>query len=130
MDYDHLMADLKSGVLEVYFQKLDGSMRKMRCTLARTLIPETHRNDSAKSLTLDEMTIQYGDDVERWIAAGERGDLNPYPFSDILRAVFSVNKREKTELEKALIKVFDIDAKDWRSFYVHQVISAQYLDTI
>lgn len=129
MDYDHLVADLQSGVLEIIFTKMDGSMRTMRCTLARGLIPPMHQEDFAKNLTLDEMVVQYGDDVSRWIAAAERGDLNSYPFGDILHAAFSVNKLKEKEPEKSLIKVYDLNVRGWRSFHVNQVISSQFVET-
>lgn len=130
LDYDHLVADLQSGVLEVFFKKLDGSLRRMRCTLVKDLIPQTHRDDSSKNLTLDEMVVQYGDDVERWTAAAARGDMNSYPFSDILHAIFSVNKKKTTETDsKSLIKVYDIEVKNWRSFHVDRVISSQFVET-
>jgi WYL_2, Sm-like SH3 beta-barrel fold len=128
MDYDHLIADLQSGVLEIIFKKLDGSMRTMRCTLMKGLVPETHREDSTRNLTLDEMVIQYGNDVARWVFAAERGDLNSYPFKDILYAVFSVNQKEKVP-EKSLLKVYDLGVRGWRSFHVNQVISSQFVET-
>jgi hypothetical protein len=37
-----LLEDLKRGVIEVQFTKVDGTPRTMRCTLMPQLLPENH----------------------------------------------------------------------------------------
>jgi len=41
---DTLLKDLRHGVLDVTFTKVNGDERKMRCTLVPALLPESYRN--------------------------------------------------------------------------------------
>jgi hypothetical protein len=45
---DKLLNDLRAGVIEVHFTKVDGENRLMRCTLKPTLLPELYRTDPAQ----------------------------------------------------------------------------------
>lgn len=40
---DALLKDLRSGVLEVTFNKVSGDLRTMRCTLKNEYLPESYR---------------------------------------------------------------------------------------
>jgi len=44
----NLLADLKRGVCEVHFTKVDGSNRVMRCTLMPDLLPPNHNVNEEK----------------------------------------------------------------------------------
>jgi hypothetical protein len=69
---------LKSGVVELKFTKVDGSIREMRATRKLDLIGEEH-----------------------------------------------TPKKDSTPLETTL-RVFDLDAKGWRSFRVENLIEIKY----
>lgn len=40
---DTLLKDLRNGVIEVIFTKVNGDERRMRCTLVSGLLPESHQ---------------------------------------------------------------------------------------
>lgn len=42
-DYNDLVKRLQVEELEVTFEKMDGTMRKMRCTLLPSFLPEQYR---------------------------------------------------------------------------------------
>lgn len=44
-DRDNLLKDLRNGVIEISFTKVDGSSRVMRCTLSKKLLPESYQAD-------------------------------------------------------------------------------------
>ena len=44
-DRDSLLNDLRNGVIEVHFTKVDGSQRAMRCTLKKNLLPVSYQQD-------------------------------------------------------------------------------------
>ena len=44
MDYNELIERLRSGVVEVTFNKVDGTQRVMTCTLLPEYLPEEDRN--------------------------------------------------------------------------------------
>lgn len=48
LDRDTILKDLRENVIEVTFNKVDGSQRIMRCTLMPNLLPETYKNDEAQ----------------------------------------------------------------------------------
>jgi uncharacterized protein YndB with AHSA1/START domain len=43
-DYNDLVARLQREELEVTFEKVDGTTRRMRCTLIPSFLPEEYRN--------------------------------------------------------------------------------------
>lgn len=42
---DEVVKDLRENVLEVYFTKVDGSERLMRCTLKEDLLPDSYKEE-------------------------------------------------------------------------------------
>jgi hypothetical protein len=89
MDKNAIQADLRSNVVEVVFNKLDGTIRKMRGTLMPKYLPTT--------------------------------------------PVESDRVEENFEPEHAnpnTVRVWDVDAKGWRSFRVDRVLSIQAVNTI
>ena len=55
-DYENLVANLKTHILLVTFEKVDGSMREMACTLMDKYLPEHDRELAAKGAMLTETT--------------------------------------------------------------------------
>lgn len=49
MDKEAIKADLKYGVAEVIFTKMDGTVRKMRATLASEYLPKTIEEDKKEA---------------------------------------------------------------------------------
>ena len=137
-NYTQLVQDLHSHVLEVIFRKDDGSMRTMRCTLSKNIVPPFKLKEQTDmvSWTYDQ-TIEYCRDIpEKWMQyISETIGQNPPTLQglDILvKAIIDSTKRaiKEREGETSLIKVWDINAKGWRSFHVESVISCQVVETI
>ena len=51
VNYIDLLTRLQNGVVTVVFEKVDGSLRTMRCTLQHSYLPEEYRNKPASMLT-------------------------------------------------------------------------------
>jgi len=47
-DRDTLLEELRKNVVAVYFTKVDGSKREMRCTLMPSLLPPNYVNEQAE----------------------------------------------------------------------------------
>lgn len=47
-DRNTLLEDLRKNVVAVYFTKVDGSKREMRCTLMPSLLPPNYVNEQAE----------------------------------------------------------------------------------
>ena len=63
---DYLYNVLKSGVSVVTFTKVDGTTRRMRCTLNNTFLPDDHQG-KGEMLTEDVRTLRVFDlDVNGW----------------------------------------------------------------
>jgi hypothetical protein len=45
---DVILKDLREYVMEIYFTKVNGEDRAMRCTLRPDLLPETYINEAAE----------------------------------------------------------------------------------
>jgi hypothetical protein len=137
-NYDQLVQDLHGHVLEVIFRKEDGSMRTMRCTLSKNIVPpfQLKPQDDMVSWTYDQ-TIEYcGDIPEKWMQYISETMGKEVPtiqgFGVLVTAIIDGTKRAIKEREgkKSLIKVWDINAKGWRSFHIESVISSQVVETI
>ena len=59
---DTLLKDLRHGVLDVTFTKVNGDERKMRCTLVTSLLPENYRT-SLEEQTAEKQFHQSNPDV-------------------------------------------------------------------
>jgi len=59
---DTLLKDLRHGVLDVTFTKVNGDERKMRCTLVTSLLPENYRT-SLEEQTAEKKFHQSNPDV-------------------------------------------------------------------
>ena len=51
VNYLDLLTRLQNGVVEVEFEKVDGSLRTMHCTLQHSYLPEEYRNKPTTMLT-------------------------------------------------------------------------------
>jgi hypothetical protein len=66
-DYSSLVARLQAETLTVTFEKVDGTMRTMRCTLLPSYLPEEFRNKAPMLTETTPLTISVWDlDVSGW----------------------------------------------------------------
>lgn len=56
-DRDSLKSDLKEWVCTVFFEKKDGSLRTMKCTLSRKLLPEQEEKETKKTENLETLSV-------------------------------------------------------------------------
>jgi len=66
-DYNTLVDLLQKSVVNVTFEKIDGSERKMRCTLIPTYLPEEYRSKAPMLTETTPTTISVWDvDMSGW----------------------------------------------------------------
>ena len=56
-DRDTLKSDLREWVMTVFFEKKDGSMRTMRCTLASQHLPVVEKKESTRKENPDTISV-------------------------------------------------------------------------
>lgn len=56
-DRDSLKADLKEWIITVFFEKKDGSMRTMKCTLASQHLPVAEEKESKRKENPDTLSV-------------------------------------------------------------------------
>jgi hypothetical protein len=60
-DYSDLVAKLRDAVLNVTFEKVDGTERTMKCTLRPEYLPEEYRNKAPMLTETTPLTISVWD---------------------------------------------------------------------
>lgn len=60
-DYNSLVEQLSNSVVTVTFEKVDGSMRTMRCTLIPSYLPEEYRNTKPMLTETTPLTVSVWD---------------------------------------------------------------------
>lgn len=60
-DYNDLVSKLRDGVLNVTFEKVDGTDRTMKCTLRPEYLPEEYRNKAPMLTETTPLTISVWD---------------------------------------------------------------------
>jgi len=56
-DRDTLKSNLKEWIMTVFFEKKDGSLRTMRCTLASQHLPVAEEKESKRKENLDTISV-------------------------------------------------------------------------
>jgi len=70
-DRNKLLNDLRAGVIEVHFTKVNGENRVMRCTLKPHLLPEVYQTDPTQQTEEKDFHMQNPDVISAWdIQAG------------------------------------------------------------
>jgi len=136
-NYDQLVQDLHGHVIEVIFRKEDGTTRTMRCTLMKNMLPplQLKEHDDMDAWTYDDAVAYGGDSVEKWLqffSKTWKPDAPSQYMEILIKAIIEGTKNviKQREGKKSLIKVWDINAKGWRSFHIENVISSQLVETI
>lgn len=133
---ESLLADLRQDVLEVIFTKKDGSNRVMVCTLKKDLIPEHDPADFTEkdftSMSHDAIVNECRDSPAKWGKAlsdclkNYEGLLLEDVFSSWFKAAIDISvETYKKQNVSPIVKVFDLQANEWRSFNINSVISVQ-----
>ena len=91
---DTIIHNLKEGICTILFEKVNGEMREMNCTLIEKLIEE---NITTKD------------------SFGNVGTHNEGILDNV--------KKDKRAVNPNLVIAFDLDKKGWRSFRVNSVKS-------
>jgi hypothetical protein len=60
-DYNSLVEQLNNSVITVTFEKVDGSMRTMRCTLIPSYLPEEYRSTKPMLTETTPLTVSVWD---------------------------------------------------------------------
>lgn len=131
VDKEQLLIDLKNNVIEVVFTKADGTLRTMRCTLDRMIVPPDEGDKKAKdykSLSTAQMINYCADNPNRWAEAlAEIGtqsndkDAMTIWFTNVIEATRIHDTRAR---DSSVIRVWEI-GNGWRSFDTKRVQSAQ-----
>lgn len=127
-----ILNSLYSGIVDVLFQKADGSLRLMKCTLDPNIVPPTafpqDKPIDFTMMTESEIIEHCGDSGERW----GKAFIAHFPEFDenVISAWFKnaiesgIEARLKKE-ESSIIKVWEISV-GWRSFDLSRVKSLQF----
>lgn len=60
-DYNDLVNRLQNSVVNITFEKVDGSMRTMRCTLIPSYLPEEYRSNKPMLTETTPLTLSVWD---------------------------------------------------------------------
>ena len=60
-NYDDIVMKLRTGVMNVTFEKVDGTMRTMQCTLLPQYLPEQYRGSAPMLTETTPLTISVWD---------------------------------------------------------------------
>lgn len=128
-----IVEDLKHNVLEVVFEKVDGSIRRMKCTLDRSIIPADAKEvvDTKevnwKELTSEKVFKKCGDDPGLWAAAfkatypdSDEGIMHGW-FANVIEAGIQARKKQEAS---TVIRVYELDV-GWRAFDINRLHNAQ-----
>lgn len=133
---NEVLNSLYSGVVDVLFQKMDGSLRLMKCTLDPKIVPQSSFPEDKPidflMMSSEDIIAHCGSSGEKW----GKAFVAHFPTIDEQTAIgwFSnaieagIEARLKKE-ESTIIKVWEIGV-GWRSFDLSRVKSVQFANPV
>ena len=132
---NEVMQELHHEIVDVFFEKADGSMRQMKCTLDPKIVPPhipRPAEDGPSSFnyegkTAEEIAHHCKDKPERWSEAFCSMHVTPDPqnmlnwFGAAINAGYAYRKQRD---EGSVVTVWEIGV-GWRSFDLNRVYDMQ-----
>jgi hypothetical protein len=138
MDKKEILHLLKDQIIDVTFERADGTARTMKCTLSPAYLPPLQRSDldppDFSAMNSADLLTYCKDDASKWAAAfvdivSKNKDLE-IPFNKsamtawFANAIETAHDHRTRKDEDPVVKVWEI-GNGWRSFNLNRVIDVQ-----
>ena len=120
---DYYLDNLKNNICFVQFEKKDGTLRGMRCTLRAEMLPE--QTDLEEHIQLKVSTEVIAVQFEK--KDGTIRALNCTLRAEMLPEQTDPEEHVQRKVSTEVIAVWDLEEKGWRSFRKSSVIEFKIL---